>query len=282
MNAPGDVVVQGGYAIDIRDLRRAFVTRTGSVTEALAGISLGIRPGERLAVLGPSGCGKSSLLRILAGLDEQYDGTIDWAIDKSGPRRKRLRSATVFQMDSTLPWMTVEKNLLLGMSGLDLDASETEERITRFLSLVGLADFRHAYPHELSGGMRQRVAIARALATEPQLLLMDEPLAALDAQTRIIMQQELLTIWSQVEPTVVYVTHDIAEALSLADRIVVMTARPGRIKALIDVPFGRERDIGALRGEHAFGELETRLWSLVADEVGLTLKRTARAGGMDA
>lgn len=257
-------------AIEIRDLRRVFLPHNGVAIEALGGISLTVRQSEVVAVLGPSGCGKSSLLRILAGLDKDFTGDTSWKLANADTTR-RLRSATVFQSDSTFPWLNIEKNIQIGLSGLMLDPTEAKSRILRYLGLVGLSKFRTAYPHELSGGMRQRVAIARALATEPLLLLMDEPLAALDAQTRMVMQQELLRIWKETRSTVVYITHDIGEALMLADRVVVMTARPGRIKAMQDVPFGRERDVIQIRADPQFGRLESELWRLVAEEVGHTL-----------
>jgi NitT/TauT family transport system ATP-binding protein len=266
-------------ALEIGDLKRSFVTKKGIVVQALSRVSLSIQRHEIVAVLGPSGCGKSSLLRILAGLDRDYTGKIDWALQHGdGDTESRLHSATVFQSDSTFPWMNVEKNLLIGLSGLKLAPGEAMKRVDRYLSLVGLSNFRTAFPHELSGGMRQRVAIARALATEPFLLLMDEPLAALDAQTRLVMQQELLHIWQETRSTVVYITHDIGEALTLADRIVLMTARPGRIKAIVDVPFGRDRDVSELRREPRFGGLEADLWQLLADEVGQTLEKTGIKG----
>ena len=265
-------------ALEINDLRKHYITREGRVVEAISGISVAVGEGERLAVLGPSGCGKSTLLRILAGLDGEYDGDITWAKVKAADNasratldRTRLKSATVFQGDSTLPWMTVRKNLAVGMSWLSLDRATTNARIERYLALVGLADFAGSYPHELSGGMRQRVAIARALATEPLLLLMDEPLAALDAQTRIVMQRELFGIWAKTQSTVVYVTHDIDEALSLADRLLVMTARPGRIKAIVDVPFGRAMEPLERRQSPRFGELQVAIWKMVAEEVGSSL-----------
>lgn len=262
-------------ALLIRDLRRVFLPRNGEAVEALAGISLTVRQGEVVAVLGPSGCGKSSMLRILAGLDTDFTGEIVWSLGNAQTDDTRhLHSATVFQSDSTFPWMNVESNLKIGLTGLTLDPAEAQGRISRYLNLVGLGKFRKAYPHELSGGMRQRVAIARALATEPQLLLMDEPLAALDAQTRMVMQQELLRIWKETKSTVIYITHDIGEALMLADRVVVMTARPGRIKAVQDIPFGRDRDVVEMRANPAFGRLESELWRLVAEEVGHSLDRS--------
>ena len=257
-------------ALDIAQLRKVYITREGRVVDAVSGVSIGIGRGERLAVLGPSGCGKSTLLRILAGLDGEYSGGITWSHADADAGR-RLKSATVFQGDSTLPWMTVAKNIEVGLSGLDITRAEKARRISHYLALVGLADFAGAYPHELSGGMRQRVAIARALATEPLLLLMDEPLAALDAQTRIVMQRELFTIWAKTQSTVVYVTHDIDEALCLADRMLVMTARPGRIKAVVDVPFTREMEPLERRRLPAFGEMQVSIWRMVADEVGQSL-----------
>ena len=170
--------------------------------------------------------------------------------------------------------MSVDKNLRIGCSGLKLKRQELDARVRHYLSLVGLSDFHASYPHELSGGMRQRVAIARALATEPLLLLMDEPLAALDAQTRVVLQQELVRIWRETKSTVVYITHDISEAISLADRVVVMTARPGRIKAVRDVPFDRDRDVVHMRATGDFRELEIELWDMVAKEVGINLSTT--------
>ena len=189
-------------------------------------------------------------------------------VASSGRARPARLSATVFQADSTLPWMTVESNVRLGLSGLKLDRATAAERVHRYLDLVGLHDFLAAYPHELSGGMRQRVAIARALAAEPLLLLMDEPFSALDAQTRLVMQQELLRIWRETRSTVVYVTHDISEAITLADRIAVLRARPGRIKDVRPVPFPRERDVLEMRRLKEFGGMEADLWRMIADEVG--------------
>jgi ABC-type nitrate/sulfonate/bicarbonate transport system ATPase subunit len=270
-------LVAGGHdvaapAIDIKDLRKSYLTRQGEVLQAVAGIALQVRRGEVLAVIGPSGCGKSSLLRILAGLDTDYSGSVAWDLSSDfAPKRSRLRSATVFQTDSTFPWMNVHDNVTIGMSGLSVSRGERNTRAETYLSLVGLSAFSAAYPHELSGGMRQRVAIARALASEPILLLMDEPLAALDSQTRLVMQQELLRIWSQAGSTVTYITHDIGEALSLADRVAVMTARPGRIKRILNVPFDRDRNVIELRRRPEFGALEADLWGLVANEVGDSL-----------
>jgi ABC-type nitrate/sulfonate/bicarbonate transport system ATPase subunit len=260
--------VPAEVALSVRGLRKVFVTARSQIVEALSDVSLEVRQGEVVALLGPSGCGKSTLLRILAGLDTYDGGMINWSLGDALNNAKRLRAATVFQQDSTLPWMNIRNNLKVGMSGLRLGRTEQDERIRKYISIVGLSQFSEGFPHELSGGMRQRVSIARALATEPVLLLMDEPLSALDAQTRVVMQQELLRIWQRTASTVVYVTHDIAEALTLADRVIVMTARPGRIKEIRDVPFGRNRDVLEVRRRADFGALEVDLWKLIAEEVG--------------
>jgi NitT/TauT family transport system ATP-binding protein len=261
----------GPAALTLAGVSRHFLGAKGGVVHALDNVTITVHQHEVLALIGPSGCGKSSILRILAGLDDSYEGHVDWHAATGKADKTRLLSATVFQADSTLPWMTVERNVRLGLSGLQLDRRTADERVRRYLALVGLSEFLAAYPHELSGGMRQRVAIARALAAEPLLLLMDEPLSALDAQTRLVMQQELLGIWRQTRSTVVYVTHDIGEAITLADRIAVLRARPGRIKEIKSVPFPRERNVLEIRRTREFGELEVDLWRMVAEEVGQKL-----------
>ncbi|NLU72690.1 ABC transporter ATP-binding protein [Streptomyces sp. HNM0575] len=265
-------------AVRIQGLTKIFLSRKGNAVQALDSVDLEVQRGEVVAVIGPSGCGKSSLLRILAGLDDVYDGRVDRNVDgKAGAagtapgaeahRGGRLTSATVFQSDSTLPWQTVGQNVRLGLCRLQLDRGEQDARVAEVLGLVGLEGFTQAYPHELSGGMRQRVAIARALATRPHLLLMDEPLAALDAQTRLIMQQEVLNIWQKTRSTVVYVTHDIEEAVTVADRVVVLSARPGRIRKVRQVPtIGRS--VTDMRRESVFGDLVVDLWESIAVEVG--------------
>jgi len=260
-------------ALTMEDVSKIFLPKRGGAVLAMTDVSLTVRRNEVLAILGPSGCGKSTLLRIIGGLDTQSEGTIRWT--ESQQESGRLDAATVFQQDSTLPWLTVAQNIRLGLSGLRLGKAERDERVERYTKLVGLHAFLSAYPHELSGGMRQRVAIARALASEPRLLLMDEPLAALDAQTRIVMQSELSTLWGRTGSTVVYVTHDIEEAVTLADRIVVMSARPGRVKSERTVDFrpgGRgEADPVSLRAIPDFGRLAAELWADLAEEVGQAL-----------
>src|SRR5437899_5626138 len=229
-----------GAAIEIAGLRKEYLSGQGRVL-ALDDISLRIAPGEFLCVVGPSGCGKSTLLRILAGLDHQTGGTIK--VDAEG---WAVENAMVFQESGLFPWMNVETNVGFGLMTRGVPAAEAAPRIEAALKLVGLTKFRRHYPHQLSGGMRQRSAIARAFVTDPGMLLMDEPFAALDAQNRVILQGELVRIWEQTGKTVVYVTHSIEEALLLGDRTVVMTAQPGRIKQVVEVPFPRPRNFMTL------------------------------------
>jgi NitT/TauT family transport system ATP-binding protein len=254
-------VERRGAAIDIVGLRKEYLSGPGRVL-ALDDISLRIAPGEFVCIVGPSGCGKSTLLRILAGLTAQTSGTIKveapgWAIE----------NAMVFQESGLFPWMSVEANVEFGLMTRGVRADEAAARVEAALKLVGLTRFRRHYPHQLSGGMRQRSAIARAFVTDPGVLLMDEPLAALDAQNRVILQAELVRIWEQTRKTVVYITHSIEEALLLGDRTVVMTAQPGRIKQIIDVPFARPRNLMTLSASPEFGRLKLDIWQVLEDEV---------------
>jgi NitT/TauT family transport system ATP-binding protein len=250
-----------GAAIDIVALRKEYFSGAGHVL-ALDDIDLRIAPGEFVCIVGPSGCGKSTLLRILAGLDVQTGGAI--AVDAAG---WAVQNAMVFQESGLFPWMDVETNVRFGLMTRGVPDAEAAERVEAALKLVGLTKFRRHYPHQLSGGMRQRSAIARAFVTNPGMLLMDEPFAALDAQNRVILQTELVRIWEQTGKTVVYVTHSIEEALLLGDRTVVMTAQPGRIKQIIDVPFPHPRDLITLSASAEFGKLKLDIWRVLEDEV---------------
>ncbi len=229
---------------------------------ALDGIDLAISPGEFVCIVGPSGCGKSTLLRILAGLDRQSSGTL--RVDAPG---WPVQNAMVFQESGLFPWMNVETNVGFGLMTRGVPGEEAARRVEAALKLVGLTKFRRHYPHQLSGGMRQRSAIARAFVTDPGVLLMDEPFAALDAQNRVILQAELVRIWEQTRKTVVYITHSIEEALLLGDRTVVMTAQPGRIKRIIDVPFPHPRNLMTLSASAEFGALKLDIWRVLEDEV---------------
>ncbi|MBI2369399.1 MAG: ABC transporter ATP-binding protein [Deltaproteobacteria bacterium] len=227
-------------------------------TLALAG-----RPGEFVSIIGPSGCGKSTLLLAMDGLVQPASG--DLLIDGrpvAGPGPDR---AVVFQEVALLPWRTVLDNVCFGMEFRGVAAAERQEVARRYVKLVGLSGFERHYPHQLSGGMRQRVGIARALAVHPAILLMDEPFGALDAQTRQLMGVELLRIWDQERKTVVFVTHDLDEAIFLSDRVVVMTARPGRVKAVIPIELPRPRDQG-VRNTLAFIDYRRQLWGLLEEE----------------
>jgi sulfonate transport system ATP-binding protein len=224
-------------SLDIRGVTKLFGSNGGRLL-ALEDINLHITPGEFTCLVGGSGCGKTTLLRIIAGLEGAYGGSVMLGGNRiAGPGLDR---GIVFQEHRLLPWLTVEKNVAFGIS--DLAADERSARVTQYIELVGLRGFEQSYPHQLSGGMAQRVAIARALVSHPQLLLLDEPFGALDALTRIRMQQELLRIWQAKQTTMIFVTHDIDEAIYLADRIVIMSPRPGTIKRVIRVEMPRPRD----------------------------------------
>jgi len=241
---------------------------------ALADVSLSVNDGEFLAIVGPSGCGKTSLLNIVAGLLPYEEGAV--AIDGkkvSGPGTDR---AVVFQHSSLLPWRTIAGNVRYGMElQRRFDENTMRERCDHFVKLVGLTGFEKHYPSELSGGMQQRVNLARALAADPVVLLMDEPFAALDAQTREFMQAELLKIWALARKTVLFITHQINEAIYLADRVVVMSARPGRVKDVFTIPFGRPRTL-SLKRDPRFLEIEDKIWQLVEEKperIGMAVNR---------
>jgi NitT/TauT family transport system ATP-binding protein len=224
----------------IKGLSKKY-TSQGAAVPALVDINLAIEEGEFICLLGPSGCGKSTLLKIIAGLIPASSGKItinDKPIDGPGPER-----AVVFQDYALFPWMTVRDNIEFGLEARRVPAALRRETSTKLLGVVGLSDFAERFPHHLSGGMKQRVSIARALAVDPSLLLMDEPFGALDAQTRQGLQDELLRIWREYKKTVIFVTHSIEEAIYLSDRIVVMTARPGRIKEIVTIAEPRPRDM---------------------------------------
>jgi len=230
---------------------------------ALADVSFAVRPGEFCALIGPSGCGKTTLLNILAGLLEPTAGTV------SIPRaeRGRLATAVVFQGVSTLPWMTARHNVEYGLRLMGVPAPIRRRRALDHLRQVGLEAFADVYPSQLSEGMRQRVSIARALATDPDVLLLDEPFANLDEQNRLLLQDDLLSLWQQTRKTVLFVTHSLDEAVRLADRVLVMSASPGRIKSEVLVPLERPRDFERVRQVPTYGRLIAQLWEELRDEV---------------
>jgi NitT/TauT family transport system ATP-binding protein len=229
---------------------------------ALDNVSLSVRDREFVALLGPSGCGKSTLLYLVGGFLPVEHGAIlveEKPVAGPGPDR-----GIVFQHFALFPWKTVLQNVLYGLEKLGLPRDERERRAREFIDLVGLAGFEDSYPAQLSGGMKQRAAIARTLAIDPRVLLMDEPFGALDAQTRSLMQDELLRIWQRSRKTVIFVTHDVQEAVFLAERIAVMSARPGRVKEIVEVGFDKN-DPDLLRTPH-FLEMVDHVWNLVRSE----------------
>ena len=250
------------------DVTRYFDGEDGPVA-ALGPVDLALEPGRFTVIVGPSGCGKTTLLRLLAGLDQPSTGTIQ-STRRDG---REPSNAVVFQGRSVFPWLRVEDNVGYGLRLRGTDRRTRETTVRHWLRAVGLEPFRRAFPHQLSEGMRQRVAIARALAVDPDLLLMDEPFGALDEHTRLLLQNELLRLWEQSGKSVVFVTHSIDEALALADEVIVMSARPGRIRRRVSVPFGRPRTVEAVRSDPRFTSLFSEIWALIRDEV-----RDSRAG----
>ena len=251
----------------VSDVSVAFESRGQTVT-ALERISLHVAAGEFLCLVGPSGSGKSTLLRVIAGLLPQTSGEV--RIDASRPGTPL--TAMVFQEHALLPWRTVLANVAFGLENRGVARRAREARAREMLAMVGLAKFAQHYPHQLSGGMKQRVGIARALANDPEVLLMDEPFAALDAQTRTLMQEELLRIWATLGTTVIYVTHSLEEALLLGDRVALMTARPGRVSEVFPVELGRPRGL-EIRGSPAYGVLLEKIWSQLREEVVRAMDR---------
>jgi NitT/TauT family transport system ATP-binding protein len=243
--------------------KRYWREKLGREVVALVNVSFSVADGEFLAIVGPSGCGKTSLLNIVAGLLPYEEGSITIDGKKiTGPGTDR---SVVFQHSSLLPWRTIAGNVRYGMEmQRRFDKQTMLERTEYFIKLVGLSGFEKHYPSELSGGMQQRVNLARALASDPKVLLMDEPFAALDAQTREFMQAELLKIWSEARKTVLFITHQINEAVYLADRVVVMSARPGRVKDIFRIPFERPRTL-SLKRHPRFLEIEDAIWQLVEE-----------------
>jgi NitT/TauT family transport system ATP-binding protein len=268
--------------ISFQQVRKEFVVRGegGGPSDrftALEDITLDVRPGEFLALVGPSGCGKSTLLDLLGGLTAPTSGRI--LLDGrpiEGPARDR---GIVFQQYALFPWRTAAQNVEFGLDIAGLKAKQRREIARHYLDLVGLTAFADRYPHELSGGMKQRVAIARSLAYDPEVLLMDEPFAALDAQTRETLQGELLRIWRATGKTILFITHGIDEAVVLGQRVAVMTSRPGRIKHVVEIPEALRNETEDVRSLPEFGPVRHEVWSLLREEV---LKAQQLAGGAGA
>ncbi len=250
------------FKIKITGVTKTFRVGKEQVT-ALQDVSLTIMPGEFIVIVGPSGCGKTTLLRIVAGLDEQSHGHV---VRRHADKAKPL-TTTVFQEHAVFPWLSVEGNIGYGLRMRGVPKSERETVVRSFLDKMGLRDYAKAYPHQLSGGMRQRVSVARAFANDPEILCMDEPFAALDEQNKAIMLEELMRIWSESRKTALFITHSLDEALVLSDKIIVMTAKPGRIAAVFENPLPRPRRTYEIRQDPAYGKLSNEIWSILRAEV---------------
>ena len=250
--------------LEIRNLSVTF--RTG--LEATRGVDLVVESGEFVALVGPSGCGKSTVLNAVASLLPAHEAQVRGEIlvdglDIRSRSARELEFGYVFQRDSLLPWRTIEGNIAAGLEIRGVGRREREARVARLVELAGLTGFERAFPHQLSGGMRQRAALVRALAYEPRLILMDEPFGALDAQTRLALQAKLLDMWQRARTTMLFVTHDLAEAILLAQRVVLFSRRPGTVREIVAIDLPYPRDPFALRGNPRFAALEAELWQLL-------------------
>ena len=261
-------------------MTKRFVTPSGSMFTALRDVDLAIEPGKFCAVVGPTGCGKSTTLTMVAGLDRPSAG----AVRVGGQVVSGITAGTsfMFQGDALLPWKTVLGNVALGPVFRGVAKREAQDQARNWVRRVGLAGFEEHHPHQLSGGMRKRVSLAAALINEPSILLMDEPFGALDVQTKAIMSNELLGLWEQTKPSVIFVTHDLEEAIALADQVVVMTAGPGTVKAVYDIDLLRPRGaVQEIRFESRFLELHHQIWMSLREEVERAYSRTAPTASRD-
>jgi NitT/TauT family transport system ATP-binding protein len=249
-----------------RNLKKIYPSGVGEI-HSLDNATFSIEEHEFVCIVGPSGCGKTTLLKIIADLLEPTSGSI---VFDNQPEAGQPRTAMVFQEVGLFPWMTALENMIFGLEMQGLDVRECNNRAHAFMDRFGLSGFSRSYPHELSGGMRQRVAIARAFLANPQILLMDEPFGALDAQIRLVLQQELLRIWKETKKTILYVTHDIEEAIVMGDRVLVMTGRPGSIREDIPIPIERPRH-QTVESDIQVLEIKRKIWAMIEDEVRKSL-----------
>ncbi|HWT33052.1 MAG TPA: ABC transporter ATP-binding protein [Microbacterium sp.] len=271
--APG---AEDAARIEIIGLTKRFLTRTGEPFTAISDVNLTIEPGQFCAIVGPTGCGKSTTLGQVSGLDKPSAGRVL----VGGQPVSGITSGVsyMFQGDSLFPWKTVLANVMTGPVLTGTSKKDATELARDWLRRVGLGGFEDRYPHQLSGGMRKRVAMAAALINNPRILLMDEPFGALDVQTKAIMQSELLQLWEQLRPSVLFITHDLDEAVALADRVAIMTSSPGSVKDVFDIDLPRPRgNVQDLRHDKRFVELQSQIWESLRDEVTRAYSRTAVA-----
>ena len=261
-------------AIELRDVTKRFLTPSGGVYVALRDLNLVVALGEFCAVVGPTGCGKSTTLALISGLEAPSQGEVD-VLGKAVDGISR-EIGYVFQSDAVFPWKTVLENVAAGPRYRGASPRDARERARDWISRVGLAGFEDRYPYQLSGGMRKRVALAQSLINGPRILLMDEPFSALDVQTRSLMENELLNLWSASSASVVFVTHDLEEAISLADRVFVITAGPGTVKSNYRVDLPRPRNVAEIRFQPRFVQLYEEIWSDLRDEVQVSYDRQKR------
>lgn len=261
-------------AIELHGVTKRFLTPSGTVYTALRDLDMTIQPGEFCAVVGPTGCGKSTTLGLVSGLEPPSEGTVE----VYGKRVDGIADGIgyVFQSDAVFPWKTVLDNVAAGPRYRGVGQREARDRARDWIARVGLAGFEDRYPYQLSGGMRKRVALAQSLINSPRILLMDEPFSALDVQTRSLMENELLTLWSASSASVVFVTHDLEEAISLSDRVFVMTAGPGTVKSNYPVDLPRPRNVAEIRLQPRFLEIYEEIWQDLRDEVLVSYERQKR------
>ncbi|MHB0927367.1 MAG: ABC transporter ATP-binding protein [Candidatus Nanopelagicales bacterium] len=262
--------------IELTALTKRFATPSGSTFTALQDVTLTVEPGQFCAIVGPTGCGKSTTLGLLAGLEGPSAGTV--RVDGVDVQGVTPGVSFMFQSDVLMPWKSVLGNVSMGPVFRGQPKAEAQASAREWIRRVGLAGFEQHYPHQLSGGMRKRAGLAAALINQPRLLLMDEPFGALDVQTKAIMSNELLALWEETRPTVLFITHDLEEAIALADRVAVMTVGPGRIKAVFDVDLPRPRGaVQEIRFEPRFLELHQQIWESLREEVEHAYARTTTA-----
>ncbi|MEZ2390148.1 ABC transporter ATP-binding protein [bacterium RCC_150] len=265
-----------GAGIDIVGLTKRYLTPKGETFTAIRDVTLRVEPGQFCAIVGPTGCGKSTTLAQVSGLERPSAGTV--SVHDQIVEGITNGVSYMFQADALFPWKTVLGNVLIGPVLLGTPKREATLLARDWLRRVGLAGFEDRYPHQLSGGMRKRVAMAAALINNPRILLMDEPFGALDVQTKAIMQNELLTLWEELRPSVLFITHDLDEAVALADKVVIMTSSPGTIKDVFDIDLPRPRgDVQKIRHEERFLDLQGRIWESLKDEVTRAYKQSAGA-----